>query len=58
VVDEARQAGAAVAFTGIRRDGILGRDPPGDTQFHEGDIVVICGAPDALEHAEAVLLAG
>jgi Trk K+ transport system NAD-binding subunit len=58
VVDEVRQAGAEVAFTGIRRDGILGRDPPGDTRFHEGDIVVICGVPDALEHAEAVLLAG
>ena len=58
VVDEARGAGAVVTFTGIRRDGILGRDPPGDTQFHEGDIVVICGTPDALEHAEAVLLAG
>ena len=57
-VDEARSAGAEVAFTGIRRDGVLGRDPPGDTRFQEGDIVVICGTPDALEHAEAVLLAG
>jgi len=58
VVDEVRGAGTEVTFTGIRRDGVLGRDPPGDTQFHEGDIVVICGTPDALEHAEAVLLAG
>lgn len=57
-VDEVRGAGAAVTFTGIRREGILGRDPSGDTEFHEGDIVVICGTPDALEHAEAVLLAG
>ena len=57
-VEEVRQAGAEVAFTGIRRDGVLGRDPPGDMQFHEGDIVVICGTPDKLEHAEAVLLAG
>ena len=30
----------------------------GDTEFQEGDIVVIYGTPDALEHAEAVLLAG
>jgi CPA2 family monovalent cation:H+ antiporter-2 len=57
-VDEVRRRGAEVTFTGIRREGILGRDPSGDTQFQEGDIVVICGTPDALEHAEAVLLAG
>ena len=57
-VDEVREAGAEVAFTGIRREGVLGRDPSGNTQFQEGDIVVICGTPDKLEHAEAVLLAG
>jgi len=57
-VDEVRGAGAQVTFTGIRRQGILGRDPSGDTQFQEGDVVVIYGTPDALEHAEAVLLAG
>jgi CPA2 family monovalent cation:H+ antiporter-2 len=57
-VDEVRRAGAEVAFTGIRRQGILGREPSGDTQFADGDIVVIYGTPDALEHAEAVLLAG
>jgi Trk K+ transport system NAD-binding subunit len=57
-VDEVRGAGAEVTFTGIRREGILGRDPSGDTEFQEGDIVVLCGTPDKLEHAEAVLLAG
>jgi monovalent cation:H+ antiporter-2, CPA2 family len=57
-VDEARKAGAQVAFTGIRRQGILGREPSGDTRFEDGDIVVIYGTPEALEHAEAVLLAG
>jgi CPA2 family monovalent cation:H+ antiporter-2 len=57
-VDEARRAGAQVAFTGIRRQGILGREPAGEMQFEEGDIVVIYGTPEALEHAEAVLLAG
>jgi monovalent cation:H+ antiporter-2, CPA2 family len=57
-VDDARNAGAEVQFTGIRREGILGRDPAGDSRFQEGDIVVICGTPDKLEHAEAVLLAG
>jgi CPA2 family monovalent cation:H+ antiporter-2 len=57
-VDEVRKAGAAVAFTGIRRQGILGREPSGDTRFEDGDVVVIYGTPEALEHAEAVLLAG
>ena len=57
-VEEVRRAGADVAFTGIRRQGILGREPTGDTEFQDGDIVVIYGTPEALEHAEAVLLAG
>lgn len=57
-VDEVRKAGAQVAFTGIRRQGILGREPSGDTEFEDGDIVVIYGTPEALEHAEAVMLAG
>ncbi len=57
-VDEVRRAGAEVAFTGIRREGVLGREPAGDMQFADGDIVVIYGTPAALEHAEAVMLAG
>jgi CPA2 family monovalent cation:H+ antiporter-2 len=57
-VDEIRSAGAEVAITGIRRQGILGRDPSGDTELLEGDIVVLYGTPEKLEHAEAVLLAG
>ncbi len=57
-VDEVRQAGVEVAFTGIRRQGILGREPSGDTVFQDGDIVVVYGSPEALEHAEHVLLAG
>jgi CPA2 family monovalent cation:H+ antiporter-2 len=57
-VDEVRKAGADVAFTGIRRQGILGREPSGDTLFEEGDIVIVYGTPEALEHAENVLLAG
>src|SRR6187549_389793 len=57
-LDDVRRAGAQVAFNGIRRHGIMGREPSGDTQFHDGDIVVIYGTPEQLEHAEAVLLAG
>jgi hypothetical protein len=50
--------GVITGLIGIRRQGILGREPSGDTEFQEGDIVVIYGTPAALEHAEAVLLAG
>jgi CPA2 family monovalent cation:H+ antiporter-2 len=57
-VDEVRKAGVEVAFTGIRRQGILGREPSDDTVFQDGDIVVVYGSPEALEHAEHVLLAG
>jgi CPA2 family monovalent cation:H+ antiporter-2 len=57
-IAEARARGAAVAFTAIRRHGILGREPDGEARLRDGDIVVIYGAPAALEHAEAILLAG
>jgi monovalent cation:H+ antiporter-2, CPA2 family len=57
-VDEIRERGAAVAFTGIRRHGILGKTPTGAARLREGDLVLIHGRPEALEHAEGVLLAG
>jgi CPA2 family monovalent cation:H+ antiporter-2 len=57
-LEEVRAHGAEVSFTAIRRQGITGRDPAGDTQLREGDVVVIYGLPAALEHAEAVLLTG
>jgi CPA2 family monovalent cation:H+ antiporter-2 len=50
--------GAEVVFTAVRRHGITGRQPDGTTELREGDLVVIYGTPEALEHAEAVLLAG
>lgn len=50
--------GAEVSFTAVRRGNIVGRDPAPETQLREGDVVVIYGTPEALEHAEAVLLAG
>jgi CPA2 family monovalent cation:H+ antiporter-2 len=55
---EVRAAGAEVSFAAVRRSGILGREPDSAMRLREGDIVVIYGLPDALEHAEAVLLAG
>ena len=57
-LDEIREQGAEVTFTSIRRHGIVGRQPSGDTSLRDGDIVVIYGEPKALEHAESVLLAG
>lgn len=50
--------GAEVSFAAVRRDGIVGRDPDPSMQLREGDVVVVYGTPEALEHAEAVLLAG
>jgi len=55
---EVRNRGVAVTFTGVRRHGILGREPSVETVLRDGDIVVIYGQPEELERAEAVLLAG
>ncbi len=55
---DVRGRGAEVVFTGIRRMGILGREPASDTVIRDGDIVVIYGQPEELERAESVLLAG
>ena len=57
-LSEARDRGAAVKFSAIRREGIVGRDPAASTVLRDGDVVVIFGSPAALEHAEAILLAG
>jgi monovalent cation:H+ antiporter-2, CPA2 family len=57
-LQEVRGRGLAVTFTGVRRLGILGREPSLDTVLRDGDIVVIYGQPEDLERAEAVLLAG
>jgi monovalent cation:H+ antiporter-2, CPA2 family len=57
-LDEVRGRGVEATFTGVRRQGILGREPAADTVLRDGDIVVLYGAPEELERAEAVLLAG
>ena len=57
-LEDVRGAGAAVSFTGLRRRGILGRDPVPEALLRDGDIVVVSGAPDAIEHAETILLSG
>lgn len=57
-IAQIRARGAAVSFTAVRRAGIVGRDPDADMTLRQGDIVVIYGTPEALEHGEAVLLTG
>jgi monovalent cation:H+ antiporter-2, CPA2 family len=47
-----------VRSRGIRRLGILGREPGSDTVLRDGDVVVLYGQPEELERAESVLLAG
>ena len=50
--------GAKAEVSAVRRDGIVGRQPGPDTIFKEGDVVVMYGTPEAVEHAETVLLMG
>jgi CPA2 family monovalent cation:H+ antiporter-2 len=57
VADLARR-GSHAAVSAVRRDGIVGREPGPDTIFKVGDVVVVCGTPEAVEHAETLLLMG
>src|SRR6202521_734361 len=50
--------GSRASVSAVRRDGIVGREPSVDTLFKEGDVVVVCGTPEAVEHAETLLLMG
>jgi CPA2 family monovalent cation:H+ antiporter-2 len=57
-LEDVRSRGTEVTFTGVRRQGILGRDPADETVLRDGDIVLIYGEPENLARAESVLLAG
>jgi monovalent cation:H+ antiporter-2, CPA2 family len=50
--------GSQATVNAVRRDGIVGREPGPDTVFKEGDVVVVYGTPEAVEHAESLLLMG
>jgi CPA2 family monovalent cation:H+ antiporter-2 len=52
------QRGFTAVVSAVRRDGIVGREPGPDTVFKEGDVVVVLGTPEAVEHAETLLLMG
>jgi len=47
-----------VVVTALRREGVVGRQPPGITVLKEGDVVVLWGTPEKLEDAEERLLRG
>jgi CPA2 family monovalent cation:H+ antiporter-2 len=49
---------SGVTVTAVRRGGITGPEPEPDTRLIAGDVLVLFGAPEALEHAEKVLLEG
>jgi CPA2 family monovalent cation:H+ antiporter-2 len=57
-VAELSDRGSAAAVSAVRRDGIVGREPGPDTIFKVGDVVVVCGTPEAVEHTETLLLMG
>jgi monovalent cation:H+ antiporter-2, CPA2 family len=57
-IEELAARGSRAVVSAVRRDGIVGREPSPDTRFKEGDVVVICGTPEGVEHAETVLLMG
>jgi CPA2 family monovalent cation:H+ antiporter-2 len=56
-IDQVKEK-AEITVSAIRRDGIVGREPAPDTVLKEGDVLVLYGTPEALEHGEAVLLMG
>ena len=51
-------AESRVTVTAVRRGGITGPEPGPDTKLIAGDVLVLFGTPEALEHAEKVLLEG
>ncbi len=57
-VADLAERGSKASVSAVRRDGIVGREPAPDTLFKVGDVVVVCGTPEAVEHAETLLLMG
>jgi CPA2 family monovalent cation:H+ antiporter-2 len=57
-IAELAERGSTATVSAVRRDGIVGREPGPDTLFKVGDVVVVCGTPQAVEHAETLLLMG
>jgi len=49
---------AGVSVSAVRRGGIRGPEPAPETKLAAGDVLVLYGAPEALEQAEKILLEG
>jgi Kef-type K+ transport system membrane component KefB len=47
-----------MAVSAVRRGGIRGPEPAPETRLAAGDVLVLYGAPEALEQAEKILLKG
>jgi CPA2 family monovalent cation:H+ antiporter-2 len=47
-----------VSVTAVRRGGIRGESPAPQTRLQAGDVLVLAGTPQHLEHAEGLLLYG
>jgi CPA2 family monovalent cation:H+ antiporter-2 len=47
-----------VVVTALRREGIVGREPDRETRLREGDVLILWGTPEDLEHGENQLLIG
>jgi monovalent cation:H+ antiporter-2, CPA2 family len=47
-----------VSITAVRRGGIRGDSPGPETRLQVGDVLVLAGTPQHLEHAEGLLLYG
>jgi CPA2 family monovalent cation:H+ antiporter-2 len=50
--------GVDVHFRSVLRHGVVGNEPDLALRLRVGDEIVCAGSPEALEHAEKVLLAG
>ena len=47
-----------VVVTALRREGVVGRQPPKETALKAGDVLVLWGTPEDLEVGENILLRG
>ncbi len=57
-IGELNLKAAKVVVTALRREGVVGRQPPTDTVLKEDDVLVLWGTPEDLENGEQILLGG
>jgi CPA2 family monovalent cation:H+ antiporter-2 len=58
LISELHLEEAEVSVSAVRRGGIRGPEPAPETRLAAGDVLVLYGAPEALEQAEKILLEG